>query len=74
MHGNGEARMTNTATLLKKARIAVNAETFGTEAWESKMVVVRYLCDLIDSAKPKEEFCSVDSGFHRTRLSSGRII
>jgi hypothetical protein len=62
------------AIQLKNARIAVNAQTFGTEAWEAKMQIVRYLCDLIASAKPKEEFCSVDSGFHRTRLLSGRII
>ncbi len=60
-------------TKLKKARAAVREETFGTDAWESAMVVVRNLCQELNDAQPKEEFCSVDSGIHRTRIN-GRIV
>ena len=59
---------------LKEARAKVNAETFGTEAWETAMKKVRELCAKLDSEKPVETFCSVDSGIHPTRLSNGRII
>lgn len=59
---------------LKIARAAVNAETFGTPAWEAKMQVVRDLVDAANAARPVEEFTSVDSGFHRTRLLDGRVI
>lgn len=59
---------------LKAARAAVNAETFGTPAWEAKMQIVRELVDAANTARPVEEFTSVDSGFHRTRLLDGRII
>lgn len=59
---------------LKIARAAVNAETFGTPAWEAKMQIVRDLVDAANAARPVEEFTSVDSGFHRTRLLDGRTI
>lgn len=59
---------------LKKARAKVNGLTFGTKEWEAAMELVRVLCAKIDAAKPREEFCSVDSGFHRTRLLNGRVI
>jgi hypothetical protein len=65
--------MTKTKQQLKTARVAVNNETFGTEAWEKAMQSVRTLADTINLAT-KEEFCSVDSGVHRTRISNGRII
>jgi hypothetical protein len=58
---------------LKAARATVNSLEFGTKAWKSAMVVVRQLVETIDAAKPAEEFCSIDSGIHRTRLLSGRI-
>lgn len=69
--------MTTTATLqsqLKTARATVNELEFGTDAWEAAMVAVRTLVDQISAAKPAEEFCSIDSGIHRTRLLNGRVI
>jgi len=59
---------------LKIARKKVGKLIFGTSEWEAAMQIVRDLCEAIDSQRPQEEFCSVDSGFHRTRLNSGRII
>lgn len=59
---------------LKAARAAVNAETFGTPAWEAKMQIVRDLVEAADNNRPAEEFCSVDSGWHRTRQLDGRIV
>lgn len=41
------------------ARLAVNAEKFGTEAWETKMQVVRALVDQKNSAQ-KFTYTSVD--------------
>lgn len=67
----GESQMTKE---LKAARAKVNSLKFGTKEWEAAMEVVRVICAKIDAAKPREEFCSVDSGFHRTRLSNGRVI
>ena len=58
---------------IKAARADVNALEFGTDAWEAAMAVVRELVDQISAANPADEFCSVDSGIHRTRLTSGRI-
>ena len=58
-----------TATLeaqLKAARAVVNSLEFGTDAWEAAMVIVRRLVDEVDAAKPAKEFCSIDSGIHRT--------
>jgi hypothetical protein len=46
---------------------------FGTDAWEAAMADVRRLVDQSNAAKPVEEFCSIDSGIHRTRLINGRI-
>lgn len=59
---------------LKAARAKVNMSEFGSDAWEANMSVVRDLAARIDAAKPAIEFCSVDSGIHRTRLLDGRII
>ena len=51
---------------LKIARAAVNAETFGTPAWEAKMQIVRDLVAKANAAAPKERFHSIDSGEHPT--------
>ena len=59
---------------LTAARNKVNSLTFGTPEWESAMQIVRDLCAKIEAAKPQETFCSVDSGWHPTRLLSGKII
>lgn len=59
---------------LTAARNKVNALTFGTPEWESAMQDVRTLSSEVDASKPQEEFCSIDSGIHRTRLLSGRVI
>jgi hypothetical protein len=58
---------------LKAARATVKTLQFGTEAWDAAMVVVRQLVEQIEAAKPAEEFCSIDSGIHRTRLMNGRL-
>lgn len=42
------------------ARAAVNAETFGTPAWESAMQVVRDLTDAQMASAPRTEYTSVD--------------
>lgn len=74
---------TNNATRKKKmnldkqmkiARKEVNSLEFGTVQWEAAMEVVRKLVAKQMEVLPAEEFCSVDSGFHRTRLVSGVII
>jgi hypothetical protein len=65
-----------TATIqaqLKTARVTVNSLDFGTDAWESAMATVRHLVQQISAANHAEEFCSIDSGIHRTRTLSGRI-
>ena len=59
---------------IRAARDNVRNYTFGTDEWEAAMEVVRGLCRELDAITPKEEFCSVDSGEHRTRLLSGKII
>lgn len=46
-------------TKIKAARAAVNAEKFGTEAWEAKMQIVRELVDKQNAAK-KFNHTSVD--------------
>ena len=70
-----------TATLesqIKAAESVVNAIDYSADGWEAKwdkaMVAVRQLRDQISAAKPVEEFCSIDSGIHRTRLLNGRVI
>lgn len=65
---------TPTAAQIKTARAKVNALEFGTPEWEAAMQTVRELTAAFDAAQPKEEFCSLDSGIHRTRLLSGRVI
>lgn len=45
---------------LKAARAAVNAEKFGTPAWEAKMQVVRSLVQKTNEAAPKFAHTSID--------------
>ena len=45
---------------LQAARDKVNSLQFGTQAWEDAMVSVRSLVEQIDSAKPQEEYRSID--------------
>lgn len=59
---------------IRDARAEVNRHVFGTSEWEGAMQVVRALVQRQNDARAPEEFCSVDSGIHRTRLSSGRVI
>ena len=59
---------------LKAARQQANQATFGTQKWDRAMQAVRALVNAINDASPAEEFCSVDSGIHSTRLSNGKII
>jgi hypothetical protein len=66
-------RMSNT-NQIAAARKTVNSLTFGTPEWEAAMQIVRNLVNAEMEAAPKERFCSVDSGWHATRLSDGRII
>jgi hypothetical protein len=63
---------------LKAAEAVVNAIDYNANSWEAEwekaMASVRQLRDQISAAKPVEEFCSIDSGIHRTRLLNGRVI
>lgn len=59
---------------LQAARQVVRGHTFGAPEWEAAMVRVRALCAELDASRPREEFCSVDSGEHRTRLLDGRKV
>ena len=53
------------------ARQAVNAQTFGTPAWESAMRVVRSLVAQQQAAAPRGEYTSVDGDvFSEPRLSA----
>jgi hypothetical protein len=45
---------------IKAARAKVNAETFGTPAWEAAMQVVRKLVAEHDAAQPVRPYTSVD--------------
>jgi hypothetical protein len=45
---------------IAEARTAVNAETFGTPAWESAMQVVRGLVAEQMAEAPRGEYTSVD--------------
>ena len=65
--------MSNTKQLAV-ARKTVNSLTFGTPEWEAAMQIVRNLVAAEMEAAPKERFCSIDSGWHATRLSNGRIM
>jgi hypothetical protein len=59
---------------IKAARAEVNKHEFGTNAWDLAMQEVRALTQRqMEEAEP-EEYCSVDSGFHRTRTLDGRIV
>lgn len=49
-----------TATELQAARAAVNAETFGTAIWESKMQAVRDLVAQENANAPTFEYTSID--------------
>ena len=59
---------TQTERKLAAARAKVSALSFGTDAWETAMVTVRALARQVNAERPPKEFCSVDSGEHRTRL------
>ncbi len=68
------------AAELKSARAtantayAQNGKDVNHPVFLEAMVIVKYLCARLDALAPKEEFCSVDSGEHRLRLSNGRKI
>jgi hypothetical protein len=62
------------AKQIEAARKVVNKFKFGTQEWESAMQIVRDLVAKHDAQQPAEEFCSIDSGVHPTRLLNGRII
>ena len=70
--------MTTLNSQLQAAETIVNAIDCKAPGWQQKwdnaMTEVRRLRSLIEAGKPAEEFCSVDSGIHRTRLISGRIV
>lgn len=59
---------------LKAARAAVAKEAFGTPAFDAAIAKVRAITSKMMADAPKEEFCSIDSGVHRTRLASGKIV
>lgn len=61
-------------TNLETARNAVRAETFGTPAYDVAFDALRTITQRLVVNAPAEEFCSVDSGVHRTRLASGRKV
>jgi hypothetical protein len=52
---------------LKIARAAVNAETFGTPAWEAKMQIVRELVAKEDAKAAKFEHTSIDGDIFAPR-------
>lgn len=53
---------------------ADNGKDVNHPCYVSAMAEVKRLCDVVDGLKAKEEFCSVDSGFHRYRTRDGRIM
>ncbi len=59
--------------LLGPARDACRA-AYGTDAYEARFDDVRAITRKLSDLPSTEEFCSVDSGVHRTRLLSGRIV
>lgn len=65
--------MTLTAQI-KAARMAVNAQAEGTPAFNAACAVVCSLVAQQSADTPIEEFCSLDSGVHRTRLMDGRCV
>ena len=66
--------LSSAAVSLAAARAVVRDLTFGTDAWEAAMIEVRRLCAIVNAERPAEEFCSVDSGIHRTRTLTGKVI
>jgi hypothetical protein len=56
------------------ARGAVRRETFGTLAYHAAFERMREITQAMTDIPTDEEFCSVDSGEHRTRLRDGRIV
>ena len=52
---------------LKIARAAVNAETFGTPAWEAKMQIVRDLVAKENAKAAKFEYTSIDGDIFAPR-------
>lgn len=59
---------------VRLARDKVATFNFGTDEWEAAMQIVRDLTSKQMELAPKEEFCSIDSGEHRTRLLNGKVI
>lgn len=59
--------------LLAPARDACRA-AYATDAYEARFDDVRAITRKLADLPSTEEFCSVDSGIHRTRLLSGRVI
>ena len=64
----------NETAELAAARAKVRACTFGTAEYDAAFEAMRAITQRMIEAAPREEFCSVDSGVHRTRLASGKII
>ncbi|MGO8269242.1 hypothetical protein ACC862_24070 [Rhizobium ruizarguesonis] len=57
-----------------KANEAYAAYGFHSKEYNEAFEAVRAITtEMVDDA-PKEEFCSIDSGIHRTRLLSGRLV
>lgn len=56
------------------AREAYAAQGVKSEQYEAAMDKVRAIISAIEEKRAPEEFCSVDSGSHRTRLLDGRVI
>ncbi len=50
----------DTQNALKAARAAVNAETFGTDAWEAAMIAVRTLVQKANTERPAFVHTSID--------------
>ncbi|QIG67897.1 hypothetical protein EVB53_095 [Rhizobium phage RHph_Y60] len=47
---------------------------FNSPEYNEAFEAVRAINLKIMNAAPAEEFCSIDSGVHRTRLSNGKVI
>jgi hypothetical protein len=59
---------------LNAARAEVRRHKFGSAEFDAAFAKAKAISDRIIDAAPREEFCSIDSGHHRTRLLDGRII
>jgi hypothetical protein len=71
MSDNRRRRLTAS---LEQARKTVRGFKFGTPEYDAAFEVMRGFSLALADLPSTEEFCSVDSGVHRTRLSNGRII